>query len=206
MNPVEDRVVRALRARAEEADMSQSTLNRNHSELMNRIAAGRSSRTRLLLAAAAAVVLLALGGAGLWVAFDRGQEGTADTLPAASDPGQERAEALVGGDFAEFKRTITEEELSAAGLGDLPSAEGRLNISGTRLNVWGSGGQKGLHSVTVLADGTWQIGPQNKEHSNFECTQTGTYTASLTGDVLTLRAIEDPCALRRAVLAGSWTR
>lgn len=69
-----------------------------------------------------------------------------------------------------------------------------------------SGGQKGLLRVAVPADGTWQIGAQNKEHGNFDCAHTGTYDASLTGDVLTLRAVGGPCALRRTTLAGSWTQ
>ena len=99
---------------------------------------------------------------------------------------------------------MTQQEFSAAGVHDFPTSQARLEVTGNRLNVLFSNGARGWVGVAVGPDGMWRITPESEAH--FNCAERGTYRASLTRNVLTLRAMAEPCAERKAVLTGAWSR
>ena len=206
MNPVEDRVVRALQARSQEADVSQPTLDRNHLALQRRVADTRRDRRSRVLAIAAGVVALALaiGGVLAWSGglFD---DPAQTTVPAGPLPAEDRAAALLSDGFHEFSRTVTDADHEAAGATEaFARGEVRLNVTGDTLNLFYASGEKARLTVERRADGTWRIGPQS-ENGNI-CPSTGTYRASLTGDRLVLESVRDSCAAKVAALTGTWVR
>jgi hypothetical protein len=209
MSRVEDRVARALRARAEEVVMSQDSMQRNHMELMERTEEARAPKSRLLAVAAAIVVLVAAVGVGLWATL--GGDDEAATVPAGPSAGEERAAALLSEGYLEFTRTVTAGDQAAAGAVDLeaggwPTGEVMLTMSGAgNLKVAYDGPEWSGLAVKVLDDGTWKVGPSNQ---GGYCQQTGTYRATATADgsALTLTAIAEPanCVSRQAALVGTW--
>ena len=205
MSPVEERVAQALRARAQEADMSQPTMQRNHLELMSRVAADRRSRWRVVAVAAAAVVLVALVAVGLAAVLGGGPD---RAVPAGPDAGERRAAALLGAGFEEFTRTITAADQAAAGAEDLaaggwPTGEARLDLVDGQVKVLYTAGPKAFLVAEVTPDGRWRIGPLDERGY---CQQTGTYQAAARGEQITLTALTDPCPDRAAALTGTWTR
>ena len=63
---------------------------------------------------------------------------------------------------------------------------------------------------SATSDGAFRIGAyQRPEQGSFcgpDIAQTAAYTWKLAGDVLTLKAKQDPCADRDSVLSGDWKR
>jgi hypothetical protein len=205
MSPVEERVALALRARAQEADMSQPTMQRNHLELLSLVAAGRRSRRRAIAAAAAAVVLVALVAVGLAAALGGGQE---RAVPAGPDAGERRAAQLLGAGFEEFTRTITPADQAAVGAQDVtgggwPTGEARLDLVDGQVKVLYAAGPKAFLVAEVTRHGRWRVGPLDERGY---CQQTGTYRAVARGEQITLTALTDPCPDREAALTGTWTR
>ena len=204
MSPVEERVAQALQARAQEADMSQPTMQRNHLELMSRVAAHRRSRWQVV-AAAAAVVLVALVAVGLAAALGGGPD---RAVPAGPDAGERRAAQLLGAGFEEFSRTITAADQAAVGAEDLaaggwPTGGARLDLVDGQVKVLYDEGPKAFLVAEVTRDGRWRIGPLD---GRGYCQQSGTYRATARGEQITLTALADPCVDRAAALTGTWTR
>lgn len=205
MSPVEERVAQALRARAQEADMSQPTMQRNHLELMSRVAADRRSRWRVMASAAAAVVLVALVAVGLAAALGDAPD---RATPAGPDAEERRAAELLTAGFEEFSRTITPADQAAVGAQDLagggwPTGEARLNLVDGELKVLYAAGPKAFLVADVTRDGRWRIAPLDERGY---CQQTGTYRATAGRGQITLTALADPCPDRAAALTGTWTR
>jgi hypothetical protein len=67
-----------------------------------------------------------------------------------------------------------------------------------------------LQDFSATSDGALRIGAYQRPDKGSFCgpdvPQTASYTWSLDGDVLTLKAKEDECADRDSILSGSWKR
>ena len=66
------------------------------------------------------------------------------------------------------------------------------------------------HDFSATSDGAFRIGAYQQPEQGAFCgpdvSQTASYTWKVSGDVLTLKADQDPCADRDAGLTGTWRR
>jgi hypothetical protein len=127
-----------------------------------------------------------------------------------------------------WRRTLSADDLKAinpALVGVLPT--GTWDRVFDRVGAWdldplGTGGIQHvvIHQGTMALDAPVQLGPAVNGHTNVSrfghhdigtwfCREdgpAGTYTWSVAGDQLTLTPSIEPCLLRQAVWAGTWTR